>query len=56
MPLYDLSPMILLDTYIAPNATIVGDVLIGQESSVWYGAVIRGDTNSIRLILIIKKS
>jgi len=49
MALYDLSPMILLDTYIAPNATVVGEVLVGNESSVWYGAVLRGDMNAIRV-------
>lgn len=49
MALYDLSPVILLDTYIAPNCTIVGDVIIGNETSVWYGAVIRGDTNAVRI-------
>ena len=34
---------------IAPNATVVGDVEIGAESSVWYGAVIRGDAGAIRI-------
>jgi len=49
MPLYDLSPIILLDCYIAPNATIIGEVIIGNESSVWYGSVIRGDLNAVRI-------
>ncbi|GAA4301730.1 gamma carbonic anhydrase family protein [Compostibacter hankyongensis] len=35
--------------FIAPNATIVGDVLMGDESSVWFNAVVRGDVNSIRI-------
>ncbi len=35
--------------FIAPNATIVGDVVMGRECSVWFNAVIRGDVNSIRL-------
>lgn len=35
--------------YVAPNATVLGDVTIGAESSVWFGAVIRGDTESIRI-------
>ncbi len=35
--------------YIAPNATIVGDVIMGDDCSVWFNAVIRGDVNSIRL-------
>jgi carbonic anhydrase/acetyltransferase-like protein (isoleucine patch superfamily) len=35
--------------YIAPNATIVGDVIIGDDCSVWFNAVIRGDVNSIQI-------
>lgn len=49
LPLYDLSPVILLECFIAPNATIVGEVLIGQNTAVWYGAVIRGDINSVKI-------
>jgi carbonic anhydrase/acetyltransferase-like protein (isoleucine patch superfamily) len=33
--------------WIAPNATIIGDVTLEEESSVWYGAVLRGDINRI---------
>ena len=33
--------------YIAEGAKIIGDVTIGEDSSVWYNAVIRGDSNSI---------
>jgi carbonic anhydrase/acetyltransferase-like protein (isoleucine patch superfamily) len=35
--------------FIAPNATIVGDVVMGDNCSVWFNTVIRGDVNSIRL-------
>jgi len=35
--------------FIAPNATIIGDVVMGNECSVWFSAVIRGDVNSIRI-------
>ncbi|MEM1319976.1 MAG: gamma carbonic anhydrase family protein [Bacteroidota bacterium] len=35
--------------YIAENATIVGDVIMGDDCSVWFQAVIRGDVNSIRI-------
>jgi len=35
--------------FIAPNATIVGDVIMGQDCSVWFNAVIRGDVNSIQM-------
>ena len=36
-----------LGARIAPNATIVGDVLLGKDASVWYGAVLRGDCGTI---------
>ncbi|HMC86788.1 MAG TPA: gamma carbonic anhydrase family protein, partial [Chitinophagaceae bacterium] len=35
--------------FIAPNATVVGDVITGNNCSIWFNAVIRGDVNSIRL-------
>lgn len=34
-------------SYIAPNATIAGDVILGKDASVWYGAVLRGDSGTI---------
>lgn len=37
------------DCFIAPNCTIVGDVEMGNQCSVWFNAVVRGDVNSIRL-------
>ena len=35
--------------YIAPNATVVGDVSLGENVSIWYGAVLRGDSGKITL-------
>lgn len=40
-------PTIHRTAWVAPNATILGDVTLGEESSVWYGAVLRGDINRI---------
>ncbi len=40
-------PRIAADAYLAPNATIIGDVTIGAGASVWYGAVVRGDVGRI---------
>ncbi len=37
------------DCFIAENATIVGDVVLGDNCSVWFNAVVRGDVNSIRI-------
>ncbi|MEQ8199394.1 MAG: gamma carbonic anhydrase family protein, partial [Clostridiaceae bacterium] len=42
-------PFIHSDIYTAENSTIVGAVEIGSNSSVWFGAVIRGDENSIKI-------
>lgn len=37
------------NTFIAPNATIVGDVVMGDDCSIWFNTVVRGDVNSIRI-------
>lgn len=42
-------PQIGEDCYLAENATIVGDVILGKGCSVWFNAVLRGDVNSIRI-------
>jgi carbonic anhydrase/acetyltransferase-like protein (isoleucine patch superfamily) len=42
-----LGPRIHPSAFIAPNATVLGDVMIAEEASVWYGAVLRGDINRI---------
>ena len=38
-----------IDCFIAPNATVIGDVIMGDECSVWFNAVVRGDVNYIRI-------
>ena len=43
------SPIFGDNVYLAENATIVGDVKMGNDCSVWFSAVIRGDVNSIRI-------
>jgi carbonic anhydrase/acetyltransferase-like protein (isoleucine patch superfamily) len=43
------SPQIPSDCYVAENATIIGDVSIGENCSIWFNAVIRGDVNSITI-------
>ena len=48
-PLRGFTPIIGKDTFIAENAVIVGDVVIGDECSIWYSTVLRGDVNSIRI-------
>ncbi|MCD7976391.1 MAG: gamma carbonic anhydrase family protein [Tannerellaceae bacterium] len=43
------TPEIGQDTFLAENAAIIGDVVIGKGCSIWYGTVLRGDVNSIRI-------
>ena len=42
-------PSIGKNCFLAPTATIIGDVVIGDNSSIWFNAVIRGDVNEIRI-------
>ncbi len=49
LPYKGIVPKIHPTAFIAPGATIIGDVEIGEESSVWPGVVIRGDVNYIRI-------
>lgn len=52
MPVYALGtqvPDIHPDAYVAPEAVVIGSVTIGAESSVWPGAVLRGDDGEIRI-------
>lgn len=42
-------PLIGDDVFIAPGAVVVGDVTVGNNSSVWYNCVLRGDINSITI-------
>ena len=43
------TPQIGADTFLAETATIIGDVSMGTECSIWYNAVIRGDVNYIKM-------
>ncbi len=43
------TPQIGENIYLAENATIIGDVIIGDDCSIWYNTVLRGDVNSIRI-------
>ncbi|MDQ7947264.1 MAG: gamma carbonic anhydrase family protein [Pedobacter sp.] len=49
LPVKDVLPKWGEDCYIAPNATLVGDVMMGNHCSIWFNAVIRGDVNSITI-------
>src|SRR3712207_8325427 len=49
LPHGDASPEVADSAWVAPGAYVVGDVHLGEESSVWYGAVLRGDTEPITI-------
>jgi carbonic anhydrase/acetyltransferase-like protein (isoleucine patch superfamily) len=48
-PFQSLVPQVHETAYVDPSAQVVGDVVIGAESSVWLNAVVRGDVNAIRI-------
>lgn len=49
LPVQDKTPHIGDNCFLAPNATLVGDVTMGNDCSAWFNAVIRGDVNFIRM-------
>ncbi len=52
MALYKLGdrhPSLARDVWIAPNATIIGDVRLGDNASIWWNAVLRGDNDTITI-------
>src|SRR5271154_54038 len=51
-PVYALdgvAPTIAPDAFIAPNAAVIGDVVVGAESGIWFSCLVRGDMNIIRI-------
>lgn len=49
LPHGDTSPKVAESAWVAPGAYVIGKVRIGEESSVWYGAVLRGDLDEVRI-------
>ncbi|HEX6333729.1 MAG TPA: gamma carbonic anhydrase family protein [Flavisolibacter sp.] len=49
VPVEGIAPKWGEGCFISPNATIVGDVVMGDQCSIWFHTVIRGDVNSIRI-------
>lgn len=43
------SPVVPASAFVAPTAVVVGDVVLGEDASVWYGCVVRGDVGPIRI-------
>ena len=49
LPYKGVLPTIGADCFVAPGAVVIGDVVIGKDSSVWFGCVVRGDVHEIRI-------
>jgi len=49
LPYRGLMPTIDKDAFVAPGAVVIGDVKIGPGSGIWFGCVVRGDMNEIRI-------
>ena len=52
MPIYSLGdrrPLLGHDAWVAPNATVIGDVRLGDNASIWWSAVVRGDNDTIAI-------
>ena len=49
VPFEGVTPTLAADVFVAPGAVVIGDVVIGEASSVWYTSVVRGDVMPIRI-------
>ncbi|HOT82867.1 MAG TPA: gamma carbonic anhydrase family protein, partial [Candidatus Defluviicoccus seviourii] len=49
LPYREILPKIAPSAFIAPTATVIGDVEIGEDAGIWFGCIIRGDVNIIRI-------
>ena len=55
MPLYDVAPEVSKDAWVAPSASVIGDVSLGSKSSVWYGSILRGESAGLDAVSISAK-
>ncbi|XP_066311788.1 gamma carbonic anhydrase 1, mitochondrial-like isoform X1 [Miscanthus floridulus] len=49
MNIFDKTPHVHKDAFVAPSASLIGDVQVGPGASIWYGCVLRGDGNNIQI-------
>ncbi|TVR80820.1 MAG: gamma carbonic anhydrase family protein [Rhodospirillales bacterium] len=49
LPYRGVVPTVADSVFLAPNATVIGDVVIGADTNIWFGCVIRGDVNIVRI-------
>lgn len=50
MSVFDKAPVVDKDVFVAPSASIIGDVQVGRGSSIWYGCVLRGKLQNIDIL------
>ena len=48
-PYRDILPVVGARAYVDPAATVIGDVVLGEDASLWPGTVVRGDVNFVRI-------
>lgn len=49
IPVRDKTPKLGPNCFVAPNATLIGDIEMGEDCSIWFNAVVRGDVNFIKM-------
>ena len=49
LPYRDYQPQVGTGGWVAPNATLIGDVVLGEDVSLWYNTVVGGDVHAIRI-------
>ncbi|KAF8661889.1 hypothetical protein HU200_056849 [Digitaria exilis] len=49
MNIFDKTPHVHRDAFVAPSASLIGDVQVGAGASIWYGCVLRGDANNVQI-------
>ena len=49
LPYRDYQPQVGKGGWVAPNATLIGDAILGEDVSLWFGVVVRGDVHRIRI-------
>jgi carbonic anhydrase/acetyltransferase-like protein (isoleucine patch superfamily) len=49
MNIFDKAPHVHKEAFVAPSASLIGDIEVGQGASIWYGCALRGDANSIQI-------
>ena len=49
LPFNGITPQLGTDVFVAPTASVIGDVVVGEQTNIWFGVTIRGDVNTVRI-------